>query len=259
MKQSNLTLLVAILGASVLSSNTTPVDAAPIQQQQHPQPSTGRVQIKPHSPSAPFLLPPPTPRRRSYLTSRRSISASLDNILANVSEPSLPRPIVASSWYHGSDRHLSSLEGHVVVDEDDDDAGNELLDTEDDGLPRPDEDDTIEGQILEEEEDEEDEEDEDEDDINQQNPNHLARLPVEASVSNMKDWVSENGLEEGDLVPEDFDNDEDDDEDELQEEGVPEDEEDEDEEEEDEDEDVEEGQTKFGGEVAAADMAAGEP
>lgn len=42
------------------------------------------------------------------------------------------------------------------MDDDDDDAGNELLDTESDGLLRPDADDeiegTIEGEVLEEEE-----------------------------------------------------------------------------------------------------------
>ncbi|KAG9073039.1 hypothetical protein KI688_000821 [Linnemannia hyalina] len=52
-----------------------------------------------------------------------------------------------------SDRTLG---GHAVLDDDDDDAGNELLDTESDGLLRPDADDeiegTIEGEVLEEEE-----------------------------------------------------------------------------------------------------------
>ncbi|GJJ70452.1 hypothetical protein EMPS_02801 [Entomortierella parvispora] len=71
------------------------------------------------------------------------------------------QPIVVSqqdsqqiAW---SDR---TLEGHAVVDDDDEDAGNELMDTEADGLLRPDADDelegTIEGQILEVEEGEED-------------------------------------------------------------------------------------------------------
>ncbi|KAF9111743.1 hypothetical protein BGX27_004468 [Mortierella sp. AM989] len=48
-----------------------------------------------------------------------------------------------------------TLEGHAVVDVDDDDDGNELLDTESDGLWGPDADEeieeTIEGEILEEE------------------------------------------------------------------------------------------------------------
>lgn len=48
-----------------------------------------------------------------------------------------------------------TLNGHAVLDDDDDDAGNELLDTESDGLLRPDADDeiegTIEGEVLEEE------------------------------------------------------------------------------------------------------------
>ncbi|KAF9359427.1 hypothetical protein BGX26_012327 [Mortierella sp. AD094] len=52
-----------------------------------------------------------------------------------------------------------TLEGHAVVDEDDDDDGNELLDTESEGLWGSDVDDeiggTIEGEILEEEDYEE--------------------------------------------------------------------------------------------------------
>ncbi|KAG0088409.1 hypothetical protein BGZ93_001980 [Podila epicladia] len=54
---------------------------------------------------------------------------------------------------------LPDLEGHAILDDEDDDAGNELLDTEFDGLLRPDADDeiedTIEGQHLVEEEEEE--------------------------------------------------------------------------------------------------------
>ncbi|KAI1299085.1 hypothetical protein EDD11_006505 [Mortierella claussenii] len=60
-----------------------------------------------------------------------------------------------------------TLEGHAVLDDEDDDAGNELLDTEADGLLRPDADDeingTLEGQVLEEEEEEEEEEEDEED------------------------------------------------------------------------------------------------
>ncbi|KAG0304365.1 hypothetical protein BGZ98_005621 [Dissophora globulifera] len=62
-----------------------------------------------------------------------------------------------SSWHsshHRTDPHsLATLDGHAVVDEEDDDVGNELLDTEEEGLFRPDDDETIEGEILEEEED----------------------------------------------------------------------------------------------------------
>jgi len=53
-----------------------------------------------------------------------------------------------------------TLEGHAVLDDDDEDAGNELMDTEEEGLLRPDADDelegTIEGQVLEVEEGEDD-------------------------------------------------------------------------------------------------------
>ncbi|KAF9088974.1 hypothetical protein BGX23_006999 [Mortierella sp. AD031] len=61
---------------------------------------------------------------------------------------------ILSTW---SDRTLG---GHAVLDDDDDDAGNELLDTESDELLRPDADDTIEGEVLEEEEDEDENENE---------------------------------------------------------------------------------------------------
>ncbi|KAF9923846.1 hypothetical protein FBU30_006105 [Linnemannia zychae] len=64
-----------------------------------------------------------------------------------------PSPYTPDIWL---DRTLG---GHAVLDDDDDDAGNELLDTEFDGLLRPDADDeiegTIEGEVLEEEEEEE--------------------------------------------------------------------------------------------------------
>ncbi|KAF9904675.1 hypothetical protein EC991_002422 [Linnemannia zychae] len=57
---------------------------------------------------------------------------------------------------------IRPIGGHAVLDDDDDDAGNELLDTESDGLLRPDADDevegTIEGEVLEEEEDDDEEE-----------------------------------------------------------------------------------------------------
>ncbi|KAF9274554.1 hypothetical protein BGZ68_000553 [Mortierella alpina] len=55
-----------------------------------------------------------------------------------------------------------TLNGHAVLDDDDDDAGNELLDTEADEFLRPDADDevegTIEGEVLEEEGDDDEEE-----------------------------------------------------------------------------------------------------
>ncbi|KAG0196765.1 hypothetical protein BGX28_009784 [Mortierella sp. GBA30] len=62
-----------------------------------------------------------------------------------------------NSWSH------RTLDGHAVLNDDDDDAGNELLDTEEDEFWRPDADDevegTIEGEILEEEGDDDDDDD----------------------------------------------------------------------------------------------------
>ncbi|KAF8928819.1 hypothetical protein BGZ58_009366, partial [Dissophora ornata] len=65
-------------------------------------------------------------------------------------------------------RFDSTLRGHAVLDDEDDDAGNELLDTETDGLLRPDADDeiegTVEGEAFEEEEEDEDEDEDESDD-----------------------------------------------------------------------------------------------
>ncbi|KAF9943721.1 hypothetical protein BGZ72_003482, partial [Mortierella alpina] len=63
--------------------------------------------------------------------------------------------VESNSWSY------RTLNGHAVLDDDDDDAGNELLDTEADEFLRPDADDevegTIEGEVLEEEGDDEEE------------------------------------------------------------------------------------------------------
>ncbi|KAI7823288.1 hypothetical protein BC939DRAFT_451610 [Gamsiella multidivaricata] len=70
------------------------------------------------------------------------------------SSPIHTRAVLPEQW---SDR---TLEGHAVLDDDDDDAGNELLDTEADNMFRPDADEevdgTIEGELLEEDEEEDD-------------------------------------------------------------------------------------------------------
>ncbi|KAG0008585.1 hypothetical protein BGZ80_003281 [Entomortierella chlamydospora] len=58
-----------------------------------------------------------------------------------------------------------TLEGHAVVDEDDDDDGNELLDTESEGLWGSDVDDEIEGEILEEDYEEHDDKEDKEDGV----------------------------------------------------------------------------------------------
>ncbi|KAF9579423.1 hypothetical protein BGW38_004316 [Lunasporangiospora selenospora] len=127
--------------------------------------------------------------------------------------------------------HLSS---HMVFDEEDDDMGNELLDTEFDGLLRPDDDDTIEGQALEEEEDDEDngrrrlvhanEQDEHDRAIDldrqmrvrllqrqqqhqQEQQQHQLRLTlaIEALKATSRDWLEDNGVHDRDLIPEEYD------------------------------------------------------
>ncbi|KAF9579978.1 hypothetical protein BGW38_003546 [Lunasporangiospora selenospora] len=76
-------------------------------------------------------------------------------LLPSESLPLFPRQPMLSS---------SSLEGHAVLDDDDDDAGNELMDTEGDGFVPPDAEDEFEGSIEPEAYEEEEEEDEDDED-----------------------------------------------------------------------------------------------
>lgn len=135
--------------------------------------------------------------------------------------------------------HSLSLHGHAVLDDEDDDAGNELLDTEMDGLLRPDEDDTIEGEAIEEEE--EDDEQEDEDDIDAEaarirnmysfNLNHrnlnrdasslkaldeqeaemleeVQDQAEEEDEEEEEDWLARRGFRDSDLTPEDLEDDE---------------------------------------------------
>lgn len=135
--------------------------------------------------------------------------------------------------------HSLSLHGHAVLDDEDDDAGNELLDTEMDGLLRPDEDDTIEGEAIEEEE--EDDEQEDEDDIDAEaarirnmysfNLNHrnlnrdasslkaldeqeaemleeVQDQAEEEDEEEEEDWLARRGFRDSDLIPEDLEEDE---------------------------------------------------
>ncbi|KAF9964728.1 hypothetical protein BGZ70_006040 [Mortierella alpina] len=77
-------------------------------------------------------------------------------------EPQQPSKDESNSWTY------RTLNGHAVLDDDDDDAGNELLDTEADEFLRPDADDeiegTIEGEVLEEEGSDEDEDEDELDD-----------------------------------------------------------------------------------------------
>ncbi|KAF9198344.1 hypothetical protein BGZ49_000852 [Haplosporangium sp. Z 27] len=233
--KSNIILLLSIVGASLY----TTIDAVPIHQllSTHPSPeqpspasAAGRVQIKSRS------------RSRSY--SRRY-------------------SVQSSEWYHHdrrvrSNSNLShiSLQGHAVVDDDDDDDGNELLDTETDDFIRPDDDDTIEGQILEEEEDEE-EEDLDRSVVDTHFQTKFVLPQVDVIKEEEDDsWVKENGLQEGDLVPELFEDDEREDEQEYQ---VPEVKLQLKPEYEDAEDEIIAFLSKFGGNNAAADLAAEEP
>ncbi|KAI1318388.1 hypothetical protein EDD11_006726 [Mortierella claussenii] len=261
MKRSSIVLILALLGGLIVSNS--PADAAPVSRLLSSHPIA-------HSPSsssiaAEHILPGST----SSTSKHRRASKKVDHILSRLHDKVVQqhqqqqkqyhhRPSARDLAWHGrSDPSIrrisnfnndnydhthisSSLQGHAVLDEDDDDAGNELLDTEMDGLIRPDDEDTIEGEILEEEEDNvADDDDEEEATLDQVLAQVKFVNPKARSfftrLSSKDGWIKENGLEDGDFVPEVF---------------------------EDEEDEVVQTQSdklmRFGGATAAADLAAGE-
>lgn len=250
-RSSTLVLFVSLVGTWI-SGDDTLADAAPISQllarqasspsspNPAPRPSPGRVQIKLVN------TPPPPPSFRRSDKSSSSQPKNNNDILASVPEPPKDAKVL-DSWYMIEQRrrgHSLSLHGHAVLDDEDDDAGNELLDTELDGLLRPDEDDTIEGEAIEEEE--EDDEQEDEDDIDAEaarirdmysfNLNHRNRNRDASSLKALdeqeaemleevqdqaeeedeeeedeeeeEDWLARRGFRDSELFPEDLEDDE---------------------------------------------------
>ncbi|KAF9897055.1 hypothetical protein BX616_006258 [Lobosporangium transversale] len=132
-----------------------------LQQVQRQPTSTGRAQIRRRRLEEPPFASSSDTVAESWFRSQQQQSQQQpqqqqQTINTDPSPPSWPSQQESKPIW--SDR---TLEGHAVLDEDDDDAGNELLDTEADGFLRPDADDeiedTIEGQILVEEEEDEDE------------------------------------------------------------------------------------------------------
>ncbi|KAF9086690.1 hypothetical protein BGX23_008647 [Mortierella sp. AD031] len=275
MKRSSIALFVTAVGASIFlsSTNAAPIirsssasSASPIappkqhhqqQQQQQQAAVVGRVQIKSksrhHSPSSGSPSSHKSHKhkhnkkhnkKRSSHPNQKIASSPIDNIPAQPELSHWYNPIRRSTHADAIDRH--GLEGHAVLDDEDDDAGNELMDTELDGLDRPDDDDTIEGEILLVEEEETDDGDDDDEGVEGHilqhtlraantaaNAEAAARARVSAMAAN---WMKENGIQDQDLLPEDFD-----DEDVSEEEEV-----------------VNVVMSRFGGRVAAADIAAGE-
>ncbi|KAG0367193.1 hypothetical protein BC939DRAFT_450843 [Gamsiella multidivaricata] len=233
MKHSTLLLLLAFVSASVINST----EAAPFSRilaSHQPATASQEPQLDTKQQSQ------PSPAGRIRLKSRSHPSSASSpsqphHVRSTKIDKLLSEPVVAASWYHRtSTRSLrqltaaSNLQGHAIMDEEDDDAGNELLDTETEGLVRPDEDDTIEGEILEEEED--DEEDDGEDEDQEESQVQITLEKKIAAVEEKEGWLRENGLQDGDLVPEEL---------------------------EDEEDEVEAVVTAYGGRSAAADLAAG--
>ncbi|KAF9564317.1 hypothetical protein EC968_004590 [Mortierella alpina] len=171
--------LLSFISSSQSQHQELPTEA----QLQHtpPRPSLGRAQIRPIQRAAPqpFSHTPPSSLSSSPSSSSSSHPSSYESSAAvwyllhrqqqgqqqqplqrpaiptKPKEPQQPSTDESNSW---SSR---TLNGHAVLDDDDDDAGNELLDTEADEFLRPDADDevegTIEGEVLEEEGDDEEE------------------------------------------------------------------------------------------------------
>ncbi|KAF9154051.1 hypothetical protein BG015_001993 [Linnemannia schmuckeri] len=178
LKRSSLTLLASALIALIAHDFLLQAKAAPIDRllalipsssthhnqqfndnstplQPPPQPSFGRVQIRPIGQRQPSSRP-------SSGRSTGPSSSQIPSSDASASQQQLQQQTQAQQQQQASPPETWSdrtLGGHAVLDDDDDDAGNELLDTESDGLLRPDADDeiegTIEGEALEEEGEEE--------------------------------------------------------------------------------------------------------
>ncbi|KAF9311946.1 hypothetical protein BG003_006789 [Podila horticola] len=236
-RSSTLVLFVSLVGTWISTCDAAPINqllahqaSSPSSPNLAPRPSPGRVQIKLVN------TPPPSPSNRRSDKSSHSDRPKHD-ILASVPEPPAEAKVV-DSWYTIERRrgHSLSLHGHAVLDDDDDDAGNELLDTELDGLLRPDEDDTIEGEAIEEEEEEDEQEDEDDIDAeaariramysfdyshpNRRDASSLRALDeqeaemleevqdqAEEEDEEEEDWLA-RGFRDSDLVPEDLEDDE---------------------------------------------------
>ncbi|KAF9911338.1 hypothetical protein EC991_003903 [Linnemannia zychae] len=272
MRRPSFALFVTTVAASILVSNNS-ADAAPItrspssrhhnQQQQEEAVVVGRIQIKSrsrHPTSTSASASSSASSHKHHKSKKHTTTASSTERppvrsfhISEVHKFLIPQEAPASHWYPNQRR--STNEGHAVLDEEDDDAGNELLDTElDAGLERPDDDDTIEGQILEEEDaDDFDPEQDDDEGVEGQLLQHTLRAAntaanaakAAAAAAAARDaeslnWMKENGIQDRDL---------------LEDEGF------EDGEEVGEEEVVKVVLSRFGGRAAAADMAAsaGEP
>ncbi|KAK3831892.1 MAG: hypothetical protein J3R72DRAFT_454655 [Linnemannia gamsii] len=282
MRRPSLALFVTAVGASIFLTNNS-ADAAPIsrspsqnhQQQQQEAVVVGRIQIKSRSRNPVSTATASTSSHKHHHNKKHnkkhatSASASSSSSSQRPHPRSFPHTEVykflvpseaPSAWYPNQRRSTNTLtsshrlQGHAVLDDEDDDAGNELLDTElDSGLERPDDDDTIEGEILEEE-DADDFDPEQADDDDEGVEGHLLQHNLRAAntAANARaaaaaardaeslDWMKENGLQDRDL---------------LDDEGF------EDGEEVGEEEVAKVAMSRFGGRAAAADMAAsaGEP
>ncbi|KAF9155760.1 hypothetical protein BG015_008690 [Linnemannia schmuckeri] len=171
MRRTSFALFVTAVGASLFlsSSDAAPISRSPSSQTKHQQEKEavvpGRIQIKSKSrlpassPSASASSSSTSSHKHKHKHNHKKSNKNKKHSSSPLDKFLIPDPeLSGSAWYpvqhRTRNRHVRALvpEGHAVIDDEDDDAGNELLDTElDSGLERPDDDDTIEGQILEEE------------------------------------------------------------------------------------------------------------
>ncbi|KAF9315260.1 hypothetical protein BG003_003216 [Podila horticola] len=146
---------------------TSPPTQDPAENTPYQTHSTGRVQIKRLPTPFTTHTPYPHPDLAEWYRVREQQQKQHEQQIALQAQAQIQLRLQLQQQHQRPP--LPDLEGHAVLDDEDDDAGNELLDTEFDGLLRPDADDeiedTIEGQDLVEEEEEvemfEDEENQD--------------------------------------------------------------------------------------------------
>ncbi|KAF9982384.1 hypothetical protein BGZ65_002931, partial [Modicella reniformis] len=157
MKHSVLILLATLVGTvSILNTNNNAAEAAPISRilsshqpvlaqvlapARAQAPSSGNPQIKSRSHRHRHQS-----RASSSLNIRTKQLSELERLLSSLPNDGIvPIPAAASEslpWLQRTGRsafrRASFMHGHAVLDERDDDAGNEMLDTEADGSSRPD-------------------------------------------------------------------------------------------------------------------------
>jgi hypothetical protein len=135
MKYSCLALLATLVGTVSVLNNNIVAEAAPISRILASHSASAPAPAFAHSPSGESHTKSHLrrrhmrhnhPRPKRSLSKRAKQPSELDYLLSSASHGIVPIPAAASEYLPN--------DGHVVLDPQDDDAGNELLDTEADRL-----------------------------------------------------------------------------------------------------------------------------